>query len=152
MSNKFITNLKLSSSDQSDMCINEWKFSHYSKANPGDGIICICGKEIQNLYYIENTINNNLLMVGSNCIEKFMRNNINNINSVIKQIKKDLFYVKKYESEIFEGRTSTFYFLSSRPLFVNMIRNNDNISKNDKKFLKFCDSIDRLKNINVFVI
>ena len=71
--NKFINELKLKSVNKSDECINEWRLYHYILILKQSN--CICGVIIDKNFIIKNNLNDNELIVGSTCVNKFMNNN-----------------------------------------------------------------------------
>jgi len=52
--------------------VNEWSLSKSELGETGE---CICGKSLNNLFYITNEVNNNELIVGSACVKKFLGEN-----------------------------------------------------------------------------
>jgi hypothetical protein len=49
---------------------------------------CICTHAIQQNFYIINTINNNRLIIGSDCINKFLNENVKDIHQLCEKIGK----------------------------------------------------------------
>ena len=47
---------------------HEWEFIDIETDEAGSQ--CLCGKEIKELCYIQNKLNNNILIVGNECIKK----------------------------------------------------------------------------------
>lgn len=67
LQHEFGDKLSITSEDIST-CINEWTnvVSLYK-----DGVRCICSHNIDNIYLVKNTVNGNILRIGSSCIDKF---------------------------------------------------------------------------------
>lgn len=66
--------------------INQWKFMQWST---GEKQFCCCGHGIENSYFIKNIRNNNILRVGSDCIEKIgglsIKEEFKQVKKIIKQ-------------------------------------------------------------------
>jgi len=60
----------------------EWTLNGYSKGDTN----CICGVKIKNQFRIRNINNNNILIVGSICIKKFMICNVRLITDLDRTI------------------------------------------------------------------
>jgi hypothetical protein len=56
-----------------DLAIGEW---HMLGVVTADFSWCICSHKIQDKYFIKNTINGNILRIGSECIHKFLSDDI----------------------------------------------------------------------------
>lgn len=86
---KFWTGLRaLSENNKSNECIDEWDYEITITDDDDDHLKkCLCGHTIINLCYIRNRINNNVSMVGIDCINKFGNKKI---NDKIKEVSKSI--------------------------------------------------------------
>lgn len=91
--NNFWKTLKENSNDKTTSCIDEWDFLGFV-FNGVDN--CICGKDIKNLYEIKNSENDNILIVGSSCVKKFMPNVHMQYKTKVQKIKKEMKDILKY--------------------------------------------------------
>ena len=138
--NKFLDELKLKSVNQTNDCVNEWRLSHYLMIPKQSK--CICGVNIDKNFIIKNNLNDNELIVGSICANKFMINNNELVENVKKIIKYDL-YLRYHddmllETGIFKDNKFKDIFINS-PLYVDFISKNKIKNANLKKFRKYCD-------------
>jgi len=72
--NNFFNTLYTNSLNKNNECINEWEFFEYKKSIIENNN-CICGKNIDNLFIIKNINNDIKLIIGKDCIKKFMIDN-----------------------------------------------------------------------------
>jgi hypothetical protein len=140
--NKFINELKLKSVNQTDDCVNEWRLYHYILIPKQSK--CICGVNIDKNFIIKNNLNDNELIVGSICVNKFMNNNNELVESIKKIIKYDL-YIRYHddmllETGIFKDNKFKDTFINC-PSYVHIISKSKFKIKNAnlKKFKKYCD-------------
>ena len=114
---------------ETDDFINEWEFENY---NINDDLKCICGHNIINTFSIKNILNNKSLIVGSDCIKKFMINN-EILKDTIDNIIKAQLYIKKY----------------SNTILLNTKFNEksfDEVYNINKNYIKFIKELDNIKN------
>jgi len=152
--------LKNSSKKDWDSAILEWDIDDVVE-DANNNSSCICGKEkIRYLYTIKNKTNGNILFpIGSSCIKKFERVDLNEFTSINEKLFK-LFHAvktKKYinlDSELF-SRKLLEYMFNQNMFEINRYNNFD--SSNDYKFmLKMFNkrsepSINEQKKINAII-
>lgn len=87
--------LKLSKNKNWDIAVSEWEIVACDEDEEISSI-CICGKEnIRYLFKIKNLKNNNILYpIGSSCIKKFERQDLNEIVSIKEKLFKLLFAIE----------------------------------------------------------
>ncbi len=77
-----------------DQAILEWNIDsvsdnlsvHNSISDQGEASsMCICSHEIKQSYYVKNQVNNNILRIGSECINKFMSDNLKEQANILKK-------------------------------------------------------------------
>lgn len=128
--NNFLNTLKLNSLNNTDDCINEWEFLKFSKSLLKNR--CICGQPIKKLFIIKNLNNGNKLMIGKDCIKKFMVDNII-LQAEINKIEKACNYIKNFDNTIFDsGKYKNLKFLEVYNL--------------DKNYINFIIKIEFFKN------
>ena len=93
-------------------------------------------------FIIKNNLNDNELIVGSTCVNKFMNNNNELVEAVKKILKYDL-YIRYHhdmllETGLFKDHKFKDIFIN-RPLYVDFISKNKIKNANLKKFKKYCD-------------
>lgn len=62
-----------SESDNYYEAVQEWRLDHIEMNETEDIKRCLCNKPINELYYIHNINNDNISLVGSICVKKFMK-------------------------------------------------------------------------------
>ena len=128
--NIFYNSIKLNSLNQSDDCINEWEFYNFKISLFNN--YCICGQPIKKIFTIKNINNNNKLIIGKDCIKKFMIDNII-LQEQINKIEKAYKYIKNNDNNIFNsGKYNKNNFL--------------NVYNIDKSYVKFILSLEYFKN------
>lgn len=80
--------LPLSVADNFHSAKNEWKLVGIELKEDWDN--CPCGKEIKELCYIENQLNNNNTYVGNVCINRFIGIETGSLFNGLKRIAKDI--------------------------------------------------------------
>lgn len=83
--------LYYSESDNIEDAINEWNLYKVSDANDVSSI-CICSHDIHHEYYVRHQTNGNILRIGSECINKFMGEDVRTDADILR---KQLQYQKK---------------------------------------------------------
>lgn len=79
--------LPLSNSDEFHSAKNEWKLVDIEIQEDWDS--CPCGKEIKELCYIKNQLNENKTYVGNVCVNQFIGIKTGNLFAGLKRIAKD---------------------------------------------------------------
>lgn len=102
--------------------IQQWKVVKNPPKDPINniGLKCICSQNIEHLYFIENQLNGNVLMVGSNCICKFGTDEmIETVQSLARQrnnketLRRQCYSCGKYRI----GPTKPDYFIQCKPCY-----------------------------------
>lgn len=132
------TVIEMSNSDSWESAVLEWNVVDV-KEDETSNSSCICGKEgIRYLFTIKNRVNGNILFpIGSSCIKKFGRDDLNEITSIKEKLFRLFHAVKENEfisldSEFFSRKLLEH--LYEEGAFINTKYNKFN-GKNDYEFM-----------------
>lgn len=86
-------------------CANEWRRIKYVSEDVNYETYCACTKPIHQIFYIFNIRNGNILMIGSDCIEKFAHEEV---IEILKEIKKQIARARAIKQEQEEEQAQLF--------------------------------------------
>lgn len=147
----FMQRLREHSQNKQDP-VSEWKLED-SVSWMENGGLCICTKEIKNIYTIQNKVTKERLEIGGDCAQRWLDPSLLcdkceiPLGNVIQRRKQQRFLCRKCLQEagkmedwmiLYDNEPISFYDLAQKPGAVEYLLNKRNQSPNEKKFIHYC--------------
>lgn len=127
------------STDQSlplDQCLSEWYIIHARKTSQSENFKprCCCSQDIERLYFVQNSLNGNILLVGGECIKKFGSDSLKTERQIISKFYRKCEHCDKL----------TFF----TQIVGGCCPNCSKHAENEKRYCRSCLRLSKIRNNN----